>query len=463
MKLQPGTEVTPNVRLEHLHAQGAMGSVWVAKHVTLGTKVAVKFISDRLDTDHPEVLQRFVREAASAAQIKSSHVVQTFDQGVMSDGTPYIVMEFLEGEELRVRLEREGRLPPPVAVEVVSQTAKALSSAHKVGIIHRDIKPGNIFLSTHDDELHVKVFDFGIAKRRAVSQDAAPVSVRPPAQGGGEVALGLTNDGVMIGTPEFMSPEAVMSASSVDHHADLWSLAVVAYACLTGELPFRGQDVGELCVNLLESQFTPPSEICDELGPEVDEWFATALAKGVSDRFQSAREMALAFAGVFATPSIPGEIPSTEGLLSPSAQEADASHDRGLRAATFSGSAADLTVPSRPRLGSAVVAGVVAAVVLAVVGVLLVTSSGAPVPARQPEASAPDPAERAPASAAVESNEEVESAVASGSDDVSTAGEGGAGGAAPASSGGGPSIGPAGQRPPGKLPWGRPKPKDPGF
>jgi serine/threonine-protein kinase len=111
MKLQPGTEVTPNVRLESPIATGAMGSVWLAEHLTLNTKVAVKFISDRLDPDDPEVLERFVREASMAAQIKSSHVVQTFDQGVMRDGVPYIVMEHLDGVGLGERLQRGGRLP----------------------------------------------------------------------------------------------------------------------------------------------------------------------------------------------------------------------------------------------------------------------------------------------------------------------------------------------------------------
>ena len=115
-----------------------MGAVWIAEHLTLNTKVAVKFISEeRLDPNDSEVLERFVREASAAAQIKSSHVVQTFDQGVMKDGTPYIVMELLEGEELGERLQREKKLPLREAVKIIGQTAKALQMAHKIGVVHR--------------------------------------------------------------------------------------------------------------------------------------------------------------------------------------------------------------------------------------------------------------------------------------------------------------------------------------
>ncbi|MEM9694556.1 MAG: serine/threonine-protein kinase, partial [Myxococcota bacterium] len=305
MRLQPGTAVTPNVRLERPIAQGAMGSVWLAEHLTLNTSVAVKFISDRLDPDAPEVLERFIREASVAAQIKSSHVVQTFDQGVMRDGTPYIVMEYLEGEELRERLDREGPMDLETLARIVSQTAKALGMAHKAGIIHRDIKPANVFLSQRDDELHVKVFDFGIAKRRSQGMGGDGDEARRQARMT-DPRLGLTNDGVMIGTPEYMSPEQVMSASRVDHRADLWGLAVVAYVAMTGKLPFAGDDVGTLCVSMLERNYPAPSTLRPEVGPEVDRWFARAFAMSIEDRFQTARQLSTEFAealGILSDPS----------------------------------------------------------------------------------------------------------------------------------------------------------------
>ena len=317
-----------------------MGAVWVAEHTTLNTKVAVKFISDRLDPDDEEVYGRFEREASTAAQIKSSHVVQTFDQGVMRDGTPYIVMEFLEGEELSERLMREGQLPLHEVVRIIAQTAKALQSAHKIGVIHRDIKPDNIFLSTRDDELHVKVFDFGIAKiRHPQLHDVEEVDIT--AQLSEAAQMGLTNDGVMLGTPEYMSPEAVLSASNVDHHADLWGLAVVAYVAIGGDLPFHGKDVGELCVHLLECNFTPVSELRPDVPPELDDFFAKALAKNVEDRYQNARDLAHALAAALPSPSLP----HGDALLTSGAWEARALTGGG----SSSGDVLEDTTPERPK------------------------------------------------------------------------------------------------------------------
>lgn len=375
MKLQPGTVVTPNVRLESHLADGAMGAVWVAEHTTLNTKVAVKFISDRLDPDDEEVFERFVREASTAAQIKSSHVVQTFDQGVMRDGTPYIVMEYLEGVELSERLVREGLMPLPEVVRIIAQTAKALQSAHKVGIIHRDIKPDNIFLSTRDDELHVKVFDFGIAKiRHPQLHDALEVDITAQLDAHG-TKMGLTNDGAILGTPEFMSPEAVMSASNVDHHADLWGLAVVAYVCLVGELPFKGEDVGELCVNLLDCKFKPVSELRPDVPPELDDFFDIALSRNVEDRFQSARDLAQALAAAVPSASIPhGDALLTSGAWDarPSARQALSSLSGeetsvslvGLKSDSISGATADADRLMGRRWSPSTVGGAVAAVLL---------------------------------------------------------------------------------------------------
>jgi eukaryotic-like serine/threonine-protein kinase len=382
MRLQPGTPVTANVRLERPLAQGAMGSVWLAEHLTLNTKVAVKFISDRLDPDDPEVLERFIREATAAAQIKSSHVVQTFDQGVMRDGTPYIVMEYLEGEGLGARLARIGRLPLAEAFRIVLQSTKALGSAHKAGIIHRDIKPDNIFLSTHDDDLHVKIFDFGIAKHRVDFDEQHGPNA--------EAQLGLTNVGVMIGTPEFMSPEQVASASQVDHRADLWALAAVAYVCLTGRLPFAGKDVSDLCMRLLEADFVRPSALRPELPAALDGWFERAFARSIDDRFQSAREMAAALALV-APALVPETDPSGPFMRGAQASFPDFEGERGIRGPTFSGAAADAVTGRRlspPLVGAFVVA------IVAVGGAALffaATRSGAPA-ADSPVVERPTPA-----------------------------------------------------------------------
>jgi eukaryotic-like serine/threonine-protein kinase len=427
MKLQPGTEVTPNVRLEKLIAHGAMGDVWLAEHLTLATKVAVKFISDRVDPDDPVVLERFVREASTAAQIKSSHVVQTFDQGVTRDGQPYIVMEFLEGEELGQRLTREKRLGVRDVVTIVSQVAKALHSAHKLHIIHRDMKPDNIFLSTRDDELHVKIFDFGIAKRRF---HAAPDAPSPDV---GKAQIGLTNAGVLVGTPEYMSPEQVIDASAVDHRSDLWGLAVIAYVCLTGELPFRSKDVGELCVQLLEAQFEPPTKVRPELAPDLDAFFAKALARKPAERYQTAREMAQALAKAGGATLLPteGSHPGIDpaalaageaagwGRVSWSAGRRSDPEARGMHAPTFSGSAADAELGLRRRWSTSTIGGALAVLAMggAVIAFLVSGGGSAPVapastaatePTVSPAALPTEPAEVAPAEPAAPASQRAE-------------------------------------------------------
>jgi serine/threonine protein kinase len=276
--LAAGTQVNPNVRLLRELGAGAMGEVWVADHLTLRTEVAVKFISAELAKEQPEIVKRFEREAAVAAQIKSPHVVQTFDRGVMDDGTPYIVMELMDGTSLCERLEEDGALTLVDTAQVVVHVARALRKAHELGVTHRDIKPDNIFVTTSDEGLFCKVLDFGIAKQAKLPQ-----------------LEGLTSPGMLVGTPEFMSPEQFLTTEDVDFKADIWALAVTAYQCLTVQFPFPAKTLGALCAQLMKGTFPPPSEYRDDLPPEVDRFFARALAKEPSERFPSAREFAHAF------------------------------------------------------------------------------------------------------------------------------------------------------------------------
>jgi serine/threonine protein kinase len=278
MKLESGMHVTQNVRLVSLIGEGAMGCVWLAEHLGLHTRVAVKFIAEELARDHADVLLRFRQEAAASAQIKSPYVVQTYDHGVMEDGTPYIVMEYLEGEGLGARLERNEKISMAQTAQVLVQAGKALDRAHQLGIIHRDIKPDNIFLSTAEDGMICKVLDFGIAKHTKLAD-----------------MTGVTLPGTTVGTPEYMSREQVMTAREVDAKADLWALTVVAYQCLTGELPFVGETLGMVCVAICKGTYTAPSQLTPELPPGVDAWFERGLNKDPARRFTSGKELALAF------------------------------------------------------------------------------------------------------------------------------------------------------------------------
>ncbi len=270
--------VTPRVRLVRLLGKGGMGSVWVADHLTLNTQVAVKFILASVASGDPAMLARFEREARVAAQIKSPHVVQTYDHGVMDDGTPFIVMELLEGESLADRLKRAGPLSLEQAALMVRQTTEVLSKAHELGVVHRDIKPDNLFCIESGYDLFIKVLDFGIAKQPEMPSEH-----------------GMTRTGAMLGTPYYMSPEQVTSAKHAGPRADLWALTVATYEALTGAVPFQGETLGALCIAIVSAQFTPASVKTANLPVAMDFWFARALHVDPDQRFQTAKEFAESF------------------------------------------------------------------------------------------------------------------------------------------------------------------------
>ena len=283
MTLAPGVLVNQNVRLTRLLGQGGMGAVWVADHLTLRTQVAVKFILDDYTKD-AEALDRFSREATSAAQIKSPHVVQVFDHGVFS-GLPYIVMEFLEGEDLAARIDR-GPLALGELAPILQQVGKALTQAHALGIVHRDIKPANVYLTTAGEDLLVKLLDFGVAK--ITRGGAADPSYKK------------TQSGQLVGTPCFMSPEQVFSRGEVDFRVDLWALAVLVYEAVTGALPFEGNTLGDVYLAINSGAFRAPTSLDRALPAALDAWFKRAFAHAVDARFGSARELVDAFLAIAA-------------------------------------------------------------------------------------------------------------------------------------------------------------------
>ena len=178
-------------KLVHQLGKGGMGTVWLAHHLTLQSPVAIKLIEPQI-ASNPEALARFMREARAAAALRSPHVVQILDHGV-DDGTPYIAMELLEGESLAARLRKVGRLSPEDTARILTHTARAVSRAHEVGVVHRDLKPDNIFLIENEEEELAKVLDFGIAKSTIV--------------GFGVSAIAETRTGALMGTLHYMSAE----------------------------------------------------------------------------------------------------------------------------------------------------------------------------------------------------------------------------------------------------------------
>jgi serine/threonine protein kinase len=288
MVIETGRTLNERYRLIRPIGHGSQASVWVAEHLALTTTVAVKLIDPEL-AKRETARERFRQEATAAAQLRSAHVVQILDHGI--DGEqPFIVMELLDGEDLFERLAHRGRIPLRETSKVVTQVARALSRAHQAGIVHRDLKPENVFLVSNEDDEIVKVLDFGVAK------------VTTP----DKTTMQRTGVGTLIGTPHYMSPEQVKGISEVDYRTDLWALGVIAYQCVTGELPFDSEGVGDLLIRITLGEAPVPSKTLPSLPASFDAWFARACERDPAKRFQSARELALALAGVVsAIPEVP--------------------------------------------------------------------------------------------------------------------------------------------------------------
>jgi serine/threonine protein kinase len=275
--LHEGLEIDGRVRLVRPLAQGGMADLWVAEHHALGVEVVVKTLAP-LTSKEATAKRRLMREARVTAKVSSLHVVRVLDSGVVSeDNDPFLVMELLHGEDLSARIDRMGRLSIGETRTIVEHISLALEQAHGAGIIHRDVKPGNVFLAEAPGGMVVKLVDFGIAK------DAA------------EPTADLTRSDAVMGTPPFMSPEQVKNARDVDSRCDLWSLATVAYSCLTGKLPFDGESFGAICIAIHIGRFDPPSSERPGLAASVDAFFAKALSPSIEHRYQSARAFAEAF------------------------------------------------------------------------------------------------------------------------------------------------------------------------
>lgn len=257
-----------------------MGSVWLADHLALKTQVAVKFILAGRENDS-EARERFSREAEAAAQVKSPHVAQIFDHGVIEDGIPFIVMELLEGEDLS-HYAAKGRLGLHEVSSIITQTCRALARAHSKGLIHRDVKPANIFLcDVGTKERFVKLLDFGVAKMLTGDPSTA------------------TKSGAVTGTPVYMSPEQLLGAKDLDHRADLWSVGVVAYELMAGIRPFQEETAAAIALRLHTRGMPAASEGMLDLPARsremLDAWFAKAWAFDRNARFDSATVLAEEF------------------------------------------------------------------------------------------------------------------------------------------------------------------------
>ena len=275
-----------------------MGAVWAAEDPKLRRAVAIKLLSGSWGQSE-DARKRFEREAMAVAQLQCPQVVQIFDYGLERD-VPFIVMELLEGEDLQKRLKKEKRLTIEDAVNIVWHTAKALGVAHAAGIIHRDLKPGNVFLVRQGDEELVKVLDFGVAKTQfGGDEPRKPSALVGTPQHRMELEEGEgTKVGTLLGTPQYMSPEQANGVAKIDHRADLWSLAVIAFRMVTGKLPYNGRTAGEVIAKVTGTDAPKATSIAPDLPFELDNFFERAFARSPDARFSSARDLARAFSAV---------------------------------------------------------------------------------------------------------------------------------------------------------------------
>lgn len=277
-------------RLERQIGEGGMASVWVARDRTLDAVCALKFLRANL-VAHTEIRTRFEREAAVVARVRSRNVVRVLDCGAWH-GLPFIAMEYLEGEDLAVRLARQVRLEPWHTYQVIAQIARGLTLVHARGVVHRDVKPENIFLVPDEPGEVAKLLDFGIAKQVLPSPMDA-----------------VTLTGLFLGTIQYASPEQIRG-EGVDWRSDLWSLAVVTFECLTGRQAFESDSLGALCGAVLHEPLPRLGEFEGEFSVALEAWLERALARDPDQRFQSARDLTDALADALAcdratVPSLP--------------------------------------------------------------------------------------------------------------------------------------------------------------
>jgi serine/threonine-protein kinase len=283
-----------NYELKRLLGEGGMGAVYLAEHPLLGRKAAVKVLKPELAAN-TELVQRFLNEARAANAIHHPNIIDIIDVGLLPEGVPYMMMEFLEGESLAARLRRAQRLTVSEACKYARQTASALTAAHAVSIVHRDLKPDNLFIvpdAQNPGQERIKVLDFGIAKLRP---EFAPGTPR-------------TGVGALMGTPAYMSPEQCMGKTTeIDHRADIYALGIILHEMLCGQPPFVGQSFGELFLQHITVAPKPLRSLRPDVPAQLEAVVLKALEKDYKDRIQTMEEFTRLLAQVHPGSTLMGE------------------------------------------------------------------------------------------------------------------------------------------------------------
>ncbi|MFT3774360.1 MAG: serine/threonine-protein kinase [Minicystis sp.] len=273
--MHAGDLISGKYRLLRIIGSGGMGSVWAARNELTDRDFAIKFLHAKL-SDNKEALNRFFLEARACGQIKHPAVVDVYDMGQAEDGSPYLVMELLEGEGFDQRLSRAGVFRPAEAAAWIAFVARGLEEAHVRGLVHRDLKPGNIFFALDDrGDVIPKVLDFGVSKATGNNNDFVK-----------------TSTGAVLGSPAYMSPEQARGDVDIDSRSDVWSLGVILYEALTGKVPFDAPNYNALMVAIITKPHRPVSEETPGVPSEMSQIIDLALAKDRTHRISTARELA---------------------------------------------------------------------------------------------------------------------------------------------------------------------------
>jgi serine/threonine protein kinase len=268
--VQPGDVLLEKYRIEEVLGTGGMGKVVRASHLFLQQEFAIKVLLPHM-ADSAETVSRFLREAQSTSKLKSEHIARVFDVGRMADGVPFMVMEYLQGNDLNQIIRHHGPQRPNIVCDLMLQACEGMAEAHALGVVHRDIKPSNFFITTRPDgTMLLKILDFGISK--------TPVGVTE-----------LTGAATVIGTPTYMSPEQMKSGRAADQRSDVWSMGIVMYQLLNGRPPFVGESYPELVIKVGNET---PQPILSQLPPGLMQVIMTCLEKDPNNRQQSVAELA---------------------------------------------------------------------------------------------------------------------------------------------------------------------------
>jgi serine/threonine protein kinase len=272
-----GATLMGRYRVTRKVGQGGMGAVYEATHTLIGKRVAIKVLLEKY-AQREKIVQRLEQEAKLASQIGNEHIIDITDFGSTDDGRTFVVMEFLEGESLAECLARESKLPEQRILRIIQQSCTALAAAHHKGIVHRDMKPENLFLLRRKEQDFVKVVDFGISKSLRASDEQ-------------EEPQRLTQTGMVLGTPLYMSPEQARGDDELDHRVDLYALGVIMYEAATGRVPFSGNNYLSVISQVLNEQPKSPRELRPDLSDEFEAIVLKSMAKDKRDRYGSAEEM----------------------------------------------------------------------------------------------------------------------------------------------------------------------------